>query len=224
MAGYNTEEEQVEALKKWWKEKGTSTVLLIAIVLAGWFGWQGWQARQAQAAEAAAQQYQTLLLIANQLSQMPNPGAVDRAADMVAKLKEEHAGSVYTAYSALLLARLKVEQDAIDDAIAELQWILDSEVADNLKQLASIRLARLQFANGDVSGAKTLVESALDGDFAISAGELMGDILLKEGDVEAARAAYKQALSIALVANEPQPFIQMKLDALPPEAGEGEVQ
>ena len=43
MEPYNTEEEQVEALRRWWDENGRSTIAAIVIALAAGFGWQAWQ-------------------------------------------------------------------------------------------------------------------------------------------------------------------------------------
>lgn len=218
MAGYNSEDEQVEALKRWWNKNGVSTILAIVILLGGWFGWQTWQARQLQAAEAASIQYQSLLMLVSQIEQQPSAEAYARADTMVGQLKEAHEGSIYTAYSALLLARLKVEQGEVGQAIAELEWVLQAPSAENLKQLASIRLARLHYANGEADRALALVEQAVTGEFAVSAGELKGDILLTKGDMEGARAAYQQALAVAAKEESSQPFIQMKLESLPSQA------
>ena len=41
-----TEEEQVAAIKSWWKENGKSLVLTVAGVLAGVFGWKAWKHKQ----------------------------------------------------------------------------------------------------------------------------------------------------------------------------------
>ena len=43
MEQYRTEEEQVEALRRWWNENGKSTVAVIVIALAAGLGWQAWQ-------------------------------------------------------------------------------------------------------------------------------------------------------------------------------------
>mgnify|MGYP000070699675 CR=1 FL=1 len=43
-----TEEEQIEAIKRWWKEKGLSTVFQVLVIAALYFGWQGWQKQQQQ--------------------------------------------------------------------------------------------------------------------------------------------------------------------------------
>ncbi len=61
MSDMRTEEEQVEALKNWWKENGKSLLLTIALALAVVFGWKGWQNNQRITAENAAVMYQNLV-------------------------------------------------------------------------------------------------------------------------------------------------------------------
>ena len=50
-----TEEEQVEALKKWWDDNGTQLLVGIVVVLAGVFGYRTWESNTQLAAEAAVQ-------------------------------------------------------------------------------------------------------------------------------------------------------------------------
>ena len=38
MAEDITEEEQIEALKRWWAENGMQTVLAVVLVIGGYFG------------------------------------------------------------------------------------------------------------------------------------------------------------------------------------------
>ena len=42
MADHITEEEQIEALKRWWDENGKQVVLAIVLTVGGYFGWQAW--------------------------------------------------------------------------------------------------------------------------------------------------------------------------------------
>ena len=42
MAEDITEEEQIEALKRWCAENGMQTVLAVVLVTGGYFGWQFW--------------------------------------------------------------------------------------------------------------------------------------------------------------------------------------
>ncbi|WP_315982668.1 tetratricopeptide repeat protein [Aliamphritea spongicola] len=61
MAELRTEEEQVEALKKWWQENGKSLVLGVLLAGAIIFAWKGWQNSQQVKAETAAALYQNLI-------------------------------------------------------------------------------------------------------------------------------------------------------------------
>jgi predicted negative regulator of RcsB-dependent stress response len=58
---YRTEEEQVEALRRWWNENGKSTVAVIVIALAAGLGWQAWQRESGNQREQASDLYQALL-------------------------------------------------------------------------------------------------------------------------------------------------------------------
>ncbi len=61
MEQYRTEEEQVQALGRWWKENGRSIVAAVVIALSAGFGWQAWQANEVRQQEQASDIYQALL-------------------------------------------------------------------------------------------------------------------------------------------------------------------
>ena len=43
MAELRSEEEQLEVVKRWWKENGTSLIAGAVLAAAGVFGWNAWQ-------------------------------------------------------------------------------------------------------------------------------------------------------------------------------------
>ena len=61
MEEYRTEEEQVEALRNWWKENGRSIIAAIIIALSASFAWQAWQSSQEDQQENASALYQAML-------------------------------------------------------------------------------------------------------------------------------------------------------------------
>jgi len=61
VAAYDTEEQQIEELKKWWKENGIRVALGVAIGLGLIFGWQQWQSHTEQQAQSASGSYQQVL-------------------------------------------------------------------------------------------------------------------------------------------------------------------
>ena len=54
MADHITEEEQIEALKRWWDDNGKQTILAIVLTVGGYFGWQAWTQHVDEQAAAAS--------------------------------------------------------------------------------------------------------------------------------------------------------------------------
>lgn len=198
-----SEEEQVEALKKWWKENGKSVVAGVVLGLGAVFGWQYWNKHQQQLAEQASLQFEKM----NQSVQAGSPAAVVQAEALIT----DHTGSPYAIFAALDLAKVKFQQGDLAGAKAQLQWALDNSDDTSLQQIARLRLARLMLDAGELDQAALIVGQApLDnfrGDFA----ELRGDIALRQGDSAVAREAYAEALEYKV--SNPA-LVQMKHDDL----------
>ncbi|WP_025553346.1 YfgM family protein, partial [Vibrio parahaemolyticus] len=58
---YDTEEQQVEAIKDWWKENGKAVIIGAVVGLGGLFGWRYYQDTVIQASETASQSYTTAM-------------------------------------------------------------------------------------------------------------------------------------------------------------------
>ena len=121
MEQYRTEEEQVEALKKWWDENGRSTIIAIIIALGLGFGWQGWQKHQEQQAAAASDSYQALLQQLTVSESGADTAALVRLAE---EIKAEYPRSTYAQFAALHLARLAVIESDLAKAEAFYQSLL----------------------------------------------------------------------------------------------------
>ncbi len=215
MDAYRTDDEQVEALKRWWKENGTSTLLGIVVVVGGYFGWQAWETRQVQQAGAASFSYQQLLQLSMEIEQQPTDARYTTASHLVDTLKTDFSSTDYARYAALMQAKLQVSQGDLAAAEAELRWVLDSKPEPSMMQVSNLRLARVLFASGQVDPALALIDSAEHGEFAGSFYELRGDIESSRGNVEAARQAYQRALEQGPVAAGGAPLVRMKLESLP---------
>lgn len=204
MADYASDDEQLEALKRWWKDNGNSLLLGIAVVLAVYFGVGSYQDMRSTDAGRASDLYQQIsdLAVTNMNGAIP-VDAFAAATRVHAQLKAEHADSIYTRYAALLMARFQVERNDLEQAAAELQWILDNpslgfmqEPDPELFDIARLRLARVRFAQDDGAAALALLQSGpVPEEFIPGYAELEGDILLARGESEAAQAAYRKALT-----------------------------
>jgi predicted negative regulator of RcsB-dependent stress response len=220
LATYGSDEEQLEALKRWWNENGTSLLVGVVIVLAVFFGVRQWQGMQLNQNGVASDLYQQIadIAIANTQQPITEQGLIGAQA-IYATLKGEYADSVYTRYAALAMASFQVEHEQLDQAAAELQWVLDnpklglmSSVDEELLLTTRSRLARIRIAQNRPQEALDLLRAVTPGGFAGSYAEIEGDALVALGQTEEARSAYERALA-ALVTGSPV-LLQLKLQDL----------
>lgn len=193
MAELRTEEEQIQAIKNWWKKNGSSLLIGIGAALAIVFGWQAWQKQQAQHRSAAAAEFANLF---KAYSDQADENRAETVSYVANQLREEFEDSAYAIYGNLILAQVQlVEQNDAEAAVASLQWAHE-RAADNpaLELVVRSRLARAQLAKGELDEALETVRGAGNpGSFKALLAELEGDILLAQGDREAAGEAYLKA-------------------------------
>ncbi|WP_087022818.1 YfgM family protein [Thaumasiovibrio subtropicus] len=198
MEAYETEEQQVEAIKKWWKENGKSIILGAVIGLGGLFGWRAYQANVLSSQEAASDAYSKAQeqLIAGDL-------------DAVKQFVTENSSSEYATLAAMQLAKAQVENDNLSAAVEQLKWVVANSKDDALKALANVRLARVEIALENFDAAESALAAVTAESWKANVASLRGDIAVQRGDHDAARAAYTEALAAG---NDP--VVRMKLDDL----------
>lgn len=213
--GYQTEDEQIEALKKWWNENGKSTLASIAVAIVGVFGWQGWQDQKQANIESASAIYQNLL-VSSQGQQGEVTDEQQATANHLANtLKEDFPNSTYALFAALYKAKFLVAEDDLAGAEQELQWVLDNDPTPALMEQAQLRLARVLYAQDKYAEALSqLSNQSLEP--SASSEELKGDILFAQGDHTAADKAYNIARQLILDAgNMPSNrLLDMKIQQL----------
>ncbi len=215
MESYRTEEEQVEALKRWWEENGRSTVAAVVIALAAAFGWQGWQGWQANKAEAASDVYQAL--IKARTSSEPMEKQRQQSLPLAEQLKAQYANTTYAQFAALHLAALAVEADNLDEAEAQLRWVLGrADKNSDTARVAQLRLARVLAARGEVEPALAILADAPADVYEASYALARGDVLLAAGREDEARQAYMTAQTLASLSGQQMAILQAKLQRLTP--------
>jgi predicted negative regulator of RcsB-dependent stress response len=211
-----TEEEQLEVLKRWWKDYGRTVLLAAVIAIGGYFGFTTWQEHQRQQAENASEIYDQLIKLAD-FTPGKTLSEADRATfnHLAQELKDGDSKSMYAHSAAFFLAKLAVMDEKLDEAAAELKWVLSAKPEVATEQLARLRLARVLTAQKSYADAMAQLSVEPAAAFASDYAEARGDILKAQGDLAAARTAYEQALST----NDPQQqerhmLLQMKVDDL----------
>lgn len=195
MAEHITDEEQLESLKRWWKENGIGLLFTAALAVAGWFGWHAWQDHRQQLAEQGAQVFMQLQELQAQ-SADGNYNDQQRANlnRLASTLRDSFKSSQYGRYGALTLAKLAVESNDLDKAATELRWVMDRADDRGLELLARLRLARVESARGNHQQALELLNVGDTGTLTSSYAETRGDVYLRLEDSDQARAAYETAL------------------------------
>ena len=185
------DDEQVEALKRWWQNNWQSLVTGLAIALLVVAGWQYWQNKQAADRAAARQGFDTII---NALS---NPDADERLSTMeytLDELKDNYASSVYSVFAAMVAANIYMDEGEPDRAADQLRWALGQAGDEPLPRVIRLRLARAQHAAGDHEAAlQTLKQVSDAGRFQPLYRELEGDVHIAMGNDAAARDAYERA-------------------------------
>lgn len=213
----STEEEQIEAIKRWWSEYGTSTIIGVVVALAAVFGYQAWQNHVQKQEEAASVIYQQLLdavKVDSPLAKIDKKN-VATAQFLGKQLEDDYSGSTYADLGALYLAKLAVEAKDLAAAERELKWALSHGVDGSLKTIVKMRLARVQLGQGKPDDALRTLDGIQPGEYRPSYDELKGDVYHAMGDDEKAREAYERAMN-ALGPGPGRPMLQMKLDQLKP--------
>ncbi len=217
MESYRTEEEQVEALKRWWDENGKSTIAAIVLALVAGFGWQGWKKYDLDQQQLASDLYQSLL----QAMAGAQQGEVEEsvALELAGQLKQSHMGTTYAQFAALHLARLAVEAGDLAKAESELRWVLaKADKGGDIAQISELRLARVLAARGDTDQALAILDNVGETPYLASYESARGDILFGLGREDEARAAYTRARNLA-TAESTQPnlgMLEQKLQSLSP--------
>ncbi len=207
MSGYETEQEQVEAIKRWWKENGTAIVFGLAIGAAALVGWNMWSDHTRNQQESASMAYQQLM---TPLAEEKNDIVLERAE----RLKSDYSDSPYAVLAAMAAAKASVNKNDLEAAQTQLQWALDRSEDRGMQHVIRLRLARLLIATDKNDDALLLLDKVSDTEgFTAEYDELKGDIYIATGKVELARTAYKKALAEGEGLSS-RPFLQMKLDDL----------
>jgi predicted negative regulator of RcsB-dependent stress response len=114
-----------------------------------------------------------------------------------AQLKEEHSGSNYARFGAMLEARVAVEANDLDAAESALRWALTAgDTRSDIGQLIQLRLARVIAAQGKESEALAILSQGSEA-YPVAYAQAQGDIHLAAGRADEALAAYRQGRDLA---------------------------
>ena len=210
MNDYLNENEQWDAIKRWWKKNGLQFFLLVIISVSSGFGWRYWQAAQHNQKQEASQLFDQLLSVQNNTL---DPTISDR---IINELEKNYPHTIYASLAALFEAKSAVETNNLPKAAQQLQWALKTTKPPELKQIIRVRLARILLADQKPDQAMDLLGKTDSPGFSSIVSQIQGDIYLAKNQTDKARTAYQNALN-TMPASTLKTYVAMQLNQLPVE-------
>ena len=216
---YYSDEEQVEQLKRLWKDYGQPAVVGVLITLVAVFGYKAWQKNQHGKAAAASALYQNLLDI---MADAKGPALTEEqeatVRHVVDSLQKDYSSSRYAALATLFLSQQQVKNHALEQAQDSLNWVLAQKPDGNIDVITRVRLARVLLSLAESQPQKALdILSVLKSDnatFIASVATVRGDAYVALGQDDKAREAYRKAMEAAVAEGQSRPLLQLKMDDL----------
>ena len=201
---YQTEEQQVEAIKGYWAQNGNTIIAGIALGFAGFVGFNLYQDNKLEQELAVSDSYQALI---------EQSGKDAKAfAENGEKFISENGSNSYVALTALALAKDAASHKDWPQVQKQLTTAINSAPTDGIKGIASLRLARVQVQLEQYTEALATLNSNLPESFTAAIEEIKGDAYLQQGKKDLARNAYQAAIAADGIATSPS--LQIKLDDL----------
>lgn len=202
---FETEEQQVEALKKWWKENGKQIIVGAVVGIAAITGWKSYIDYSAsQIAQASA--------LFEQVIKDTTDGKESNKVAVFEKIKKQYSDTPYYSASGLVVAKFYYDAGEKEKAIN----ILNELILDNSNEVVTLvaieRKARILIDIGRADDAIKALSVDVDENFKAIFEELKGDAYVSLGRQVDARVAYDKALLLDQTGSNK--LLQMKRDDL----------
>ena len=196
----DTEEEQVEKIKKWWNSNGKQIIAGAVIGLAGIWGWNTYSDYQDKQSLNARGLYLSYASDSNNL------GAYD-------KLTTDFSSSTYSDQAILLMAKYLFDAGSYTQALGVIKPLINNP-SSVIANTATLRVASIYLQQGQHDQALSILEGQSEDGFSGLVFSLMGDIYLDLGNHLEAQKYYSLAIDNVAENSNLSQLIQIKLDDL----------
>ena len=180
------EQEQLDSLKAFWKQYGNLVTWVLILALGSFAAWNGWQYWQRDLGFKSGAMF-------DELERAAQAGDVDKTARIFADLKGRYPSTAFAEQAAFTTAKLQFDKGQADAAKATLAWLAEQGGQEELRTVARLRLAALQYAGKQYDDALKTLDAATAKGFEPLVADRRGDVLLAQGKADAAKVAYQVA-------------------------------
>jgi predicted negative regulator of RcsB-dependent stress response len=198
-----TEDEQLEAIKKWWKRHGNLIAALVSVVLLCVAGYRYMNWHQEKITQQASMAYEQMMVSFSNHN-------IKSVRSYANQLINDYSKTVYADVAHMTLAKVYVEKNKAEQAKSELQVVAASSTFPALKQIAKIRIARILATEKAYENALNELSSIDDKTYLSVINELKGDIYGATGQYKNAIDAYHLAITEVKNNGMGNLFLEMK--------------
>lgn len=205
MTAYMTDDEKIDLIKKWWNDYGSMILIALSIIMLSIIGYRYWTLQTEKKVLESSVLYEQMMLgfTSNNSKQIES---------YARKLTRDFEKTVYSDVAHLALASVYVKENKLKLAKSELNQLISSSNRAQYKQLAQIRLARIEMAMKDYKNALNTLNASKFDIYMPLANELKGDIYAQTGDYKKAADAYQTALNSKHLNEGSHLYLEMKIN------------
>ena len=210
------EQEQLDALKAFWKQYGNLITWSLTLVLGAFAAWNGWQWYQRDQGVKAGAMY-------DEVDKAVQQGDAEKAARLFVDLRERYARTAFVPQAGLAVAKLQLDKAKTDEAKASYTWVAQNAAEEEYQTVAQLRLAGIYLDAQQFDEALKALDAAKAPTFAALAADRRGDVLLAQGKRAEAVTAYQAAWKALSPTLDYRRLVEAKLISLaaPPQPASG---
>lgn len=201
------EQEQLDALKAFWKQYGNALTWGLIVLLGAYAAWNGWNYYQGRQGEQAAAMF-------DELDRASAAAEADKVNRVFSDLRERFPKAPITAQGGLLAAKVLAEKGQFEPAQKAFAWVADNATDEDVRALARLRWSGVLSDEKKYDEALKVLEGVKSSSMEALSADRRGDILVLQGKKAEAVVAYRAAWQALPESLDYRRLVEAKLTAL----------